>query len=89
MSVLIKNGRIITAVDDYLGDVFIENETVSLIGKSLEMEADEIIDASGKYTHTQTHTDNTHTDNTDNTHTDNTDNTHKQQIQSTDTNSRY
>ncbi|HBN45625.1 MAG: dihydropyrimidinase [Candidatus Marinimicrobia bacterium] len=49
MSVLIKNGRIITAVDDYLGDVFIENETVSLIGKSLEMEADEIIDASGKY----------------------------------------
>jgi dihydropyrimidinase len=32
-----------------LGDVFIENETVSLIGKSLEMEADEIIDASGKY----------------------------------------
>ncbi len=49
MSVLIKNGRIITAVDDYLGDVFIENETVSLIGKSLEMEADEIIDVSGKY----------------------------------------
>ena len=49
MSVLIKNGRIITAVDDYLGDVFIEKETVSLIGKSLEMEADEVIDASGKY----------------------------------------
>ena len=49
MSVLIKNGRIITAVDDYLADVFIKNETVTLIGKNLEMEADEIIDASGKY----------------------------------------
>ena len=49
MSVLIKNGRVITAVDDYMGDVFIENETVSLIGKNLEMEADEVIDASEKY----------------------------------------
>ena len=49
MTILIKNGRVITAVDDYRGDVFIENETVSLIGKSLEMEADEVIDASGKY----------------------------------------
>jgi len=49
MSVLIKNGRIITAVDDYMGDVFIENETVTHIGKSLDMEADEILDASGKY----------------------------------------
>ncbi len=49
MSVLIKNGRVITAVDDYLADVFIKNETVTLIGKNLEMEADEIIDASGKY----------------------------------------
>ena len=49
MSVLIKNGRIITAVDDYIGDVFIENETVTYIGKSLDMEADEILDASGKY----------------------------------------
>jgi len=49
MSILIKNGRIITAVDDYMADVFIENETVTIIGKNLEMEADEVIDASGKY----------------------------------------
>ena len=49
MSILIKNGRIITAVDDYMGDVFIENETITHIGKSLDMEADEILDASGKY----------------------------------------
>ena len=49
MSVLIKNGRVITAVDDYLADIFIENETVTLVGKDLKMEADEVIDASGKY----------------------------------------
>ncbi|MBT3590449.1 MAG: dihydropyrimidinase [Candidatus Marinimicrobia bacterium] len=49
MSILIKNGRVITAVDDYMADVFIENETVTLIGNNLEMEADEVIDASGKY----------------------------------------
>ncbi len=45
MSVLIKNGRIITAVDDYMADIFIENETISTIGKNLEIEADKVIDA--------------------------------------------
>jgi len=49
MSVLIKNGRVITAVDDYLADIFIKNETVTLIGEKLDIEAEEIIDASGKY----------------------------------------
>ena len=49
MSVLIKNGRVITAVDDYFADIFIKNETVTLIGDKLEIEADEVIDASGKY----------------------------------------
>lgn len=48
MSVLIKNGRIITATDDYLADIFIEGETISAIGKNLNVTADEIIDASGK-----------------------------------------
>lgn len=49
MSIPIKNGRVITAVDDYMGDVYIEDESVTLIGKNLEVEADEVIDASGKY----------------------------------------
>jgi len=49
MPVLIKNGRVITAVDDYLADIYIKNETVTLIGENLEIEADEVIDASGKY----------------------------------------
>src|SRR5215216_34202 len=48
-SVLLKGGRVITAADDYVGDVFIENERISLIGESLDVEADKVIDASGKY----------------------------------------
>src|SRR5919198_1065618 len=49
MSVLIKGGRIVTAADDYVGDVFIEDETVSQIGESLAVQADKTIDARGKY----------------------------------------
>src|SRR5919202_387254 len=48
MSVLIKGGRIITAADDYVGDVLIENGTVSLIGESIASSAEKTIDASGK-----------------------------------------
>jgi dihydropyrimidinase len=49
MSVLIKGGRVITAADDYVGDVYIEDERISLIGESLDVAADRTIDASGKY----------------------------------------
>src|SRR6185369_6736905 len=46
MRTLIKSGRIVTAVDDYLADILIEGETVSMIGASIEVEADKVIDAS-------------------------------------------
>ena len=49
MSVLIKGGRIVTAADDYVGDVFVDNGTIALIGESLDMTADKMIDATGKY----------------------------------------
>ena len=49
MSVLIQNGRVITAADDYVADVFIDGERISLIGESLDVSADKVIDASGKY----------------------------------------
>jgi dihydropyrimidinase len=49
MSVLIKGGRIITAADDYRGDVYIEDERISLIGQWLDIQADRTIDAAGKY----------------------------------------
>src|ERR671934_2717946 len=48
MSVLIKGGRIVTAADDYVADVFAEDERVTLIGESLDVYADRVIDASGK-----------------------------------------
>src|ERR671928_1014114 len=49
MSVLIKGGRVITAADDYVGDVYVEGERISLIGESLDVQADRTIDAAGKY----------------------------------------
>ena len=48
MKTLIKNGRVVTAVDDYRADIFIDGETVTTICKSLDMEVDRAIDASGK-----------------------------------------
>jgi len=49
VSVLIKGGRIVTAADDYVADVYAEDETITLIGESLDVSADNVIDASGKY----------------------------------------
>ena len=48
MSLLIRNGRVVTAVDDYRADIFVEDETVSLIGRDLDVEADRTIDAAGR-----------------------------------------
>ncbi len=48
MKTLIKNGRIVTAVDDYHADILIEDETISVIGKTLDIEADLTIDAAHK-----------------------------------------
>ena len=48
MSVLIKGGRIVTAADDYVGDVFVDNGTVAMLGRSLDVTADKTIDATGK-----------------------------------------
>jgi dihydropyrimidinase len=49
MSVLIRGGRIVTAADDYVADLYVEDETITLIGESLDMPADKVIDAAGKY----------------------------------------
>jgi dihydropyrimidinase len=48
MKTLIKSGRIVTAVDDYTADILIEDETISMIGKSIDLEADVTIDAKNK-----------------------------------------
>ncbi len=47
-SVLIKNGRIVTATDDFVGDLYIEQEQVVAIGSNLSYKADKIINAKGK-----------------------------------------
>jgi len=45
---LIKNGRIVTAVDDYNADILIDGGTIVTIGKSIEANADKVIDAKGR-----------------------------------------
>src|SRR4051794_9642032 len=49
MSLVIRNGRVITASTDFIGDVFIADGTIQLVGKSLDVEADREIDATGRY----------------------------------------
>jgi dihydropyrimidinase len=48
MSLLIKNGRVITADSDFTADIFVVDETIQAIGKNLGMQADTEIDATGK-----------------------------------------
>src|SRR4051812_13715702 len=47
MTTLIKNGRIITASDDYIADILIDEERIKMIGKDLSANADLSIDATG------------------------------------------
>jgi dihydropyrimidinase len=49
MKILIKGGTIVTATDQYVGDVLVEDERITTIGVSLDIAADRVIDASGKY----------------------------------------
>ncbi len=49
MDLLIKNGTIITAADMYQADLAVKDGKVVLIGQGLDIIADQVIDASGKY----------------------------------------
>jgi dihydropyrimidinase len=49
MKTLIKHGTVVTATDQYVGDVLVEDEKITAIGSALEMHADKTIDAKGKY----------------------------------------
>jgi dihydropyrimidinase len=48
LSVLIRGGRVVTASDSTIADVYVEGERVSRIGTSLDLEAETVIDATGK-----------------------------------------
>jgi len=49
MSVLFKGGTIVTASGRYKGDVYVEKEKITSIGTGLDVKADEVVDAAGKY----------------------------------------
>jgi dihydropyrimidinase len=48
MKTLIRNANVVTAVDNYFADLLIEDDKIAIIGNRLDMEADKVIDASGK-----------------------------------------
>jgi dihydropyrimidinase len=45
---LIKNGTLVTATESFQGDVLIEEEKISLVGKNLRHPNAEVVDATGK-----------------------------------------
>lgn len=49
MKKLIKNGTIVTAADTYQADIVIVNEKITAIGKNLDADGAEVIDAAGAY----------------------------------------
>src|ERR1700688_2825781 len=50
MALLIRNGDIVTADSRFRGDIFVEDEAITTIGRGLEAPPDtEVIDATGKY----------------------------------------
>jgi dihydropyrimidinase len=49
MTLLIKGGTVVTAVDRYVGDVLIDGEKIAVVGSALNVAADRVIDAAGKY----------------------------------------
>jgi dihydropyrimidinase len=48
MRTVIRNGRIVTAVDDYNADILIEDGRVAMIAKTIDAQADKVIDARGR-----------------------------------------
>jgi len=48
MRTVIRNGRIVTAVDDYHADILIEDGTIAMIAKIIDIDADRVIDAKGR-----------------------------------------
>jgi dihydropyrimidinase len=50
LSLLIKNGEIITADERYVADIFCEGEAITRIDRKIDnVHADEVVDATGKY----------------------------------------
>lgn len=48
MSLLIKNGRIVTSEADFLGDILVNDQVITAIGKNLNSAVEQVIDARDK-----------------------------------------
>ena len=49
MRILVKGGTIVTASEEFQGDVLVEGETIRAVGQHVDFPADQVIDAAGKY----------------------------------------
>jgi dihydropyrimidinase len=49
MSVLLKNGLVVTATGSFTADVYMEGDRIKAVGTGLAQKADETVDTSGKY----------------------------------------
>jgi dihydropyrimidinase len=49
MGILFRNGTIVTAADEYVGDVLVEGEIITLIGRDLPADGHQVVDCTGKY----------------------------------------
>jgi len=49
MSVLIRNGLVVTASGSYTADVHVEGDKIRSVGTGLAVKADETVEAAGKY----------------------------------------
>lgn len=49
MSILIKNGTVLTAENEVKADILIIDEKIAAVGQNIGQETDEVIDAEGKY----------------------------------------
>ena len=48
-TLLVKNGTVVTASDEFVADIYAENGKIVEIGKNLTIQADTEVDATGKY----------------------------------------
>lgn len=49
MSILFKNGTIVTSEGEFKGDLLVEGEKVQAVGENLQVVADEVVDADGLF----------------------------------------
>src|SRR5438132_7030427 len=49
MRTLIRSGTVVTATDQYRGDVLVEDEKIALLGTTIDVAADKVIAAAAKY----------------------------------------